>query len=206
MFEITGKRILAIAPHIDDVELGLGGTIAKWIKNNEIYYVGLSSPPLVNEDIIINEFHESMRILGLNETNVVLKNYNPRDLFSSRIEILDFLYQFGKKVNPDIVFVPSSGDIHQSHEVVFSEARRALKFSTILGYELPWNCMKFNMDVFITLSQDEIDKKTAAINAFKTQKERIFFSNDIVMDLARVRGKQIGQQYAECFELIRLIV
>jgi len=206
MFEINGKTILAIAPHIDDVELGLGGTIAKLIESNEIHYIGLSFPPLVNEDTLLNEFHDSMHILGLKEANVILKNFNPRDLFSSRIEILDFLFQFGKKVNPDIVFIPSSGDIHQSHEVVFAEARRALKFSTILGYELPWNCMQFNMDVFITLSQEEVNKKTAAINAYTTQKERIFFSNDIVMDLARVRGKQIGQQYAECFELIRLIV
>jgi len=206
MFEITGKKILAIAPHIDDVELGLGGTIAKLIGSNEIYYIGLSFPPLVNEAVLLNEFHDSIRILGLEEENVILKNFNPRDLFSSRIEILDFFYQFAKKVKPDVVFIPSSGDIHQSHEVVFSEARRALKFSTILGYELPWNTMKFNMDVFITLSQDEINKKAAAVNAYKTQKERIFFSNDIVMDLARVRGKQIGHQYAECFELIRLIV
>jgi len=206
MFEIIGKKVLAIAPHIDDVELGLGGTLNRLIKNNDVYYIGLSFPPLVNETVFLDEFYQSMKILGVNDSKILLKNFNPRDLFNDRIEILDYLYHLGKEIKPDIVFVPSSEDIHQSHEVIFSEARRALKFSTILGYELPWNCMKFNMDVFITLRKEEIEAKTSAINAYQTQKDRLFFSNDIVMDLAKVRGKQIGQQYAECFELIRLII
>jgi N-acetylglucosamine malate deacetylase 1 len=206
MFQITRKTILAVAAHIDDVELGLGGTLNKLVKDNDVYYLGLSFPPLVNEKVIFSEFYQSMKIIGIKESNLIIKNYDPRDLFSSRIEILDLLYKLGKKIKPDLVFIPNSNDIHQSHEVIFSEARRALKFSTILGYELPWNCMQFSMDVFVTLTDEEIKAKTAAINAYKTQKDRLFFSNDIVLDLAKVRGKQIGQEYAECFELIRLIL
>jgi len=206
MFNIKNKKILAIAPHIDDVEIGLGGTINKLVKDNQIFYVGLSFPPLVQEEVILNEFHESIKILGLNDKNIILKNFDPRDLFTSRGAILQLLYDIGKDIKPDLVFVPNSKDIHQSHEVVYSEARRALKYSSIFGYELPWNSMEFSMDVFITLSEEEVKKKNQAINAYKTQKGRQFFSNDIVTDLAKVRGKQIGKEYAECFELIRLII
>jgi hypothetical protein len=88
---------------------------------------------------------------------------------------------------------------------VYAEARRAFKFTTILGYELPWNSISFSMDVFVRLTKDEVDAKVAAVNAYATQKSRLFFSNDIVADLARVRGKQIGHDFAECFELVRLI-
>ena len=62
------------------------------------------------------------------------------------------------------------------------------------------------MDVFITVTQKNVEAKVKAINAYKTQKHRMFFSNNIVGDLAHVRGKQIGADYAECFEMIRLIV
>ena len=55
-------------------------------------------------------------------------------------------------------------------------------------------------------SREDVEAKVAAINAYRTQKSRMFFANDIVGDLARVRGKQIGREYAECFELTRLIV
>ncbi len=46
MFQIKGKTVLAIAPHIDDVELGAGATLHYLGKDNRIYYVGLSLPPL----------------------------------------------------------------------------------------------------------------------------------------------------------------
>ena len=65
--------------------------------------------------------------------------------------------------------------------------------------------MLFRSDFFIELSQDDIDCKKRAIDAFETQKQRSFFGNDILTDLARVRGKQIETEYAECFEVIRYI-
>jgi LmbE family N-acetylglucosaminyl deacetylase len=206
VFTIEGKTILAVAPHIDDVELGVGATIHKLAKNNSVYYVALSYPPLVDKKVVYEEFQTSVQFLGLDPAKIILRDYNPRNLFDSRSEILQLLFNLNKEMKPDFVFIPNSKDIHQSHEVVHAEARRAFKFHTLLGYELPWNSLEFNMDVFVTLTKEDVDAKVAAINAYSTQKNRMFFSNDIVGDLARVRGKQVGQQYAECFELVRLIL
>lgn len=206
MLNFKNKRIFAVAPHVDDVELGAGGTIHRLVADNEVYYIGLSLPPLVDGQILLNEFYQSARILGIKPENVILKFYDPRNLFEVRLEILQFFYDLNKKLNPDLIFLPNSRDIHQSHEVVFAEGRRAFKYASILGYELPWNSFDFKMDLFIELSYENVKAKVSAINAYATQKNRIFFSNDIVGDLARVRGKQIGKEYAECFEVIRLIV
>ena len=206
MIPLRDRKVLAIAPHVDDVELGAGATIHQLGKHNEVYYIGLSCPPLVKQDVFMSEFRTSARILGLDPARIILRNFDPRNLFDARGEILQLLYDLNKEIKPDLVLIPNSQDIHQSHEVVFAEARRAFKYTTILGYELPWNNMNFSMDVFITLGREDVDAKIAAINAFETQKSRIFFSNDIVGDLARVRGKQIGNEYAECFEVIRMIL
>ncbi|MBN8650217.1 MAG: hypothetical protein J0L67_02255 [Cytophagales bacterium] len=206
MFEFKNKTIFAIAPHVDDVELGAGGTIYQLGKTNEVYYIGLSLPPLVNNDTLLSEFHNSAAILGIKPDHVILKSYDPRNLFDVRMEILQFFYDLNKQYKPDLVFIPNSKDIHQSHEVVFAEGRRAFKYSSILGYELPWNSFDFKMDVFIELNKESVEAKVKAINAYETQKSRMFFSNDIVGDLARVRGKQIGKEFAECFEVIRMIL
>ena len=206
MISLRDRKIMAIAPHIDDVELGAGATIHHLGKSNEVYYVGLSLPPHIDPNTFLEEFRESSRILGLDPKRIILRNFNPRNLFDARSEILQLFYDLNKEVKPDLVFIPNSQDMHQSHEVVFAEARRAFKFTTILGYELPWNSMDFSMDVFITITKEDVEAKVAAINAYRTQKSRLFFSNDIVGDLARVRGKQIGREYAECFELTRLIM
>ncbi len=206
MLSLSGLKVIAIAPHIDDVELGAGATIHHLNKDNQVYYVGLSLPPLIDSHTFMEEFQESSRILGLDKDRIILRNFNPRNLFDARGDILQLFFDLSKDLKPDLVLIPNSQDIHQSHEVVFAEARRAFKYTTILGYELPWNSLDFSMDVFITVDRKDVEAKVAAINAYRTQKDRIFFANDIVGDLARVRGKQIGREYAECFELTRLIV
>lgn len=206
MLKLTNKTVLAIAPHIDDVELGAGATIHQLSFSNSVYYVGLSLPPLVNREVFMREFQCSTRELGIDQSRIILRDYDPRNLFDARSEILQLLYDLNKELKPDLVLLPNSTDIHQSHEVVFSEGRRAFKYTSILGYELPWNSISFSMDVFIQVTEADIKAKVAAINAYKTQKHRQFFSNDIVGDLARVRGKQVGRDYAECFELIRFIL
>jgi LmbE family N-acetylglucosaminyl deacetylase len=206
MLDLKNKKVMLLAPHLDDIELGLGGTISRLCRNNnEIYYVGLSLPPLVEYETFMKEFWQSNSFFYIPKDHYYLYNYNPRNLFEVRMEILQIFYDLGKKIKPDIVFLPNSKDLHQSHQVVHSEGIRAFKYSTLLGYELPWNSMEFNMDVFITFEEQDIQAKLNAVNAFETQKTRMFFSNNIMLDLARVRGKQIGKEYAECFELIRLI-
>lgn len=205
MLDYQGKTILAIAPHVDDVELGAGATIYNLGKNNTVYYVGLSLPPLVDMGVFMQEFTNSAKCLELKPENIILRNYDPRNLFDARSEILQLFYDLNKKYKPDLVLIPNSYDMHQSHEVVHAEGCRAFKHTTILGYELPWNYMEFSMDVFITLNQESLQAKVDAVNAYTTQKSRTFFSNNIVEDLARVRGKQIEREYAECFELIRWI-
>ena len=200
------QTILAIAPHVDDVELGAGATIHRWARHNRVHYVALSLPPLVDRDVFLSEFQASIKVLGLDPDKVILRDFDPRNLFDSRSDILQQFYDLYKELKPDIVLIPNSKDIHQSHEVVHAEARRAFKYTTILGYELPWNSMEFSMDAYVTVSPEDVAAKVAAINCYATQKHRVFFANDIVGDLARVRGKQIGRDHAECFELVRLIV
>lgn len=205
MLNLVGKTIIAVSAHVDDIELGAGATLHALAKENRVHYVGLSIPPDVEREVFMSEYRESAKILGIDPSLTLLRNFDPRNLFEARIDILQLFHDLNVAVKPDLVLIPSSHDLHQSHEVVFAEARRAFKYRTILGYELPWNNMEFSMDVFLTLKEENVKAKVAAINAYRTQKGRMFFANDIVGDLARVRGKQIGVDYAECFELVRMI-
>lgn len=206
MLDLINKKVLLLAPHLDDIELGLGGTISRLCRNNnQLYYIGLSIPPLVDNETFMTEFWQSNSYFNIPKDSYFLYQYNPRNLFEVRMEILQIFYDLGKQIMPDIVFLPNSKDLHQSHQVVHSEGKRAFKYSTLLGYELPWNSMEFDMDVFITLEEQDIQTKLNVVNSFETQKSRMFFANNIMLDLAKVRGKQIGKEYAECFELIRLI-
>ena len=207
MLNFKDKVVLVIAPHLDDVELGMGGTLSKIARSQpkDIHYIGFSLPPNVDENGYMEEFWESNKHFDIPKENYVFRSYDPRDLFTNRLDILQLMYDLNKKASPDIVFIPNSNDIHQSHQCVHDEAVRVFKNSTILGYELPWNSIKMNMDVFISLDESDVIVKQEAINAFKSQSERSFFANDILSSLAKVRGKQVNKEFAECFELIRMV-
>ena len=128
-----------------------------------------------------------------------------RELHEHRQSILDYLINFAceRKFPFDLVLCHSTYDQHQDHQTVQQEAFRAFKHTTILGYELPWNCRNFSSDVFVRLEQRHIDKKIAMLDCYKSQQQRPFMCKQYVEDVARMRGLQIGHPFAECFELIR---
>ncbi len=205
--EIKNQVILAVAPHLDDIEFGCLGTLHKLSATNTIYYLSFSFPDNVNDQ---NEFlaqttHKSLDILSISHDNLFTYNYPARNFYDHRTEILQNFYDIGKQINPDIVFIPNSQDIHQAHQVVHEEALRIFKNKTILGYEFPWNNFTSKTDVFMQLSQADIDAKLQAISNFPSHGKETFFENGIIQDLANLRGKQINLKLAEAFELIRLV-
>ena len=50
------------------------------------------------------------------------------------------------------------------------------------------------------------EKKIAALECYKTQTFRPYANAEFVWSLARTRGAQIAQQYAEVFQLVRLVM
>ena len=203
---IKSKNILALSPHTDDIELGCGATLARFKETgSDIFVVNFSLAPALDgsersKKVITNEFKESMNVLG---AEYEMLNLPIRFLPNHRQEILDYLVTLEKNNDFDIIFCHSSFDQHQDHQTVQAEAFRAFKKKTILGYELPWNCMQFSTDLFVTLDESHIQRKVDMIDCYETQAHRAYMSRDYVHNVAKMRGIQIHTQYAECFELIR---
>jgi LmbE family N-acetylglucosaminyl deacetylase len=209
---IDFKKILVLAPHTDDAELGCGGTMAKFIEvGKEVFWAVFSKAFVPNEfssnsDIVLEELKESAKIFGISFQNLLIYNYPVRHLPEYRQEILEEMLKLKEEVKPDLVLMPSLNDIHQDHLTIAQEGLRAFKHITILGYEDPWNNLTFNTTCFIHLEKKHIEKKAMAIEKYKSQSHRLYISKDFVESLAYTRGVQIGTQYAESFEVIRFII
>ncbi len=134
-----------------------------------------------------------------------LLKYDVRTFNYKRQEVLDDIIKFRKEINPDLVFIPSVNDIHQDHATIATEAVRAFKFINILSYEMPWNNFRFATTHFFVLSEENIQTKVNALKKYKSQAHRPYANEEFIRSLARTRGVQIGQQYAEVFEVIRTI-
>jgi N-acetylglucosamine malate deacetylase 1 len=207
-----GKTVLILAPHTDDAEFGCGGTISKLIEEgNNVYCVAFSACELslqthFPKDILITEIKEAAKELSIPAENLILYNYEVRTFNYKRQEILQDLINLRAKLNPDIVFIPSLHDIHQDHHTIAQEGLRAFKNATIFCYEVPWNNLNFNTSAFFVLSQHHLQKKFNALAKYQSQAHRPYANVDFLRSLARVRGTQINVEFAECFEVLRLII
>lgn len=212
MLNIYNQSILVLAPHTDDGELGVGGTIAKLLEQgNEVTYVAFSTaeqsvPEGFPKDILKTEVKEATAELGIKPENLIVFNYEVRKLNYVRQEILENLIQLRKQKNYDIIFIPSLKDIHQDHTTIAQEGLRAFKNYTILGYELIWNNLSFDTTCFVKLEERHVQKKADALKCYRSQGQRDYISEEFVFALAKARGVQIGTQYAESFEVIRWVI
>ena len=205
------KTALVLAPHPDDGEFACGGSIHKLNKEGvEIHYTAfspctISIPKGFKKNILYQELKNAAKHLGISQEHIHTFDFPVRRFSEHRQNILDTLLQLKEDIKPDLVFLPNSMDIHQDHQVIHQEGIRAFKQSCLLGYELPWNNLSFTSNFHYRLNQSNLDAKWKAISEYKSQNCRSYKSYDLWEGLARVRGTQIGSEFAEAFELIRWI-
>lgn len=209
---IDRKKVVVLAPHTDDGELGCGGTIAKYCnEGDEVFYVALSTcrrslPEGWAENTLELEVKEATQRLGIKSENLIIYDYDVRTFKTERQNILEDFVKLNRRIKPDIVFLPSPTDIHQDHQAVSEEGIRAFKGTSILGYEMPWNNLSFNTRAFVELSEYDLEKKIFALQAYQSQLHRPYVTKEFLYSLARVRGVQMATEFAEAFEVIKLIL
>src|SRR5688572_7900466 len=110
------RKILVLAPHTDDGELGAGGTIAKLIESGaEVYYAAFSTaeesvPAGFPKDILKTEVRNATLKLGIPASNLLIFNYQVRKLGYMRQEVLEDLIKLRRDINPDLILLPSLKD------------------------------------------------------------------------------------------------
>ena len=206
------ETILILAPHTDDGELGCGGTIHKLTQlGKKVIYVAFSTceesvPEGFAPDVLTHEVKAATKELGITSESLIIFDYRVRHFPAHRQEILEDLVKLNREYKPDLVFCPSSFDIHQDHGTISMEAKRAFKNTTLLGYEFIWNNFQFSSQCFIELNENDIAKKVAAMEQYKSQSKRLYAKDKLIRGVANYRGLQAGVEYAEAFEVIRLII
>lgn len=138
------KKVLVLAPHTDDGELGCGGTVARLLEEGcEVHFAvfstcaesvpgGLSGGRAENG---VSLRHGELRNTG--RTDYPFRFSGFRHFPAHRQEILEELVRLNRRIVPDLVLAPSLHDVHQDHHTIAEEAIRAFKRTSILGYEEP---------------------------------------------------------------------
>jgi len=200
---------LVLAPHTDDGELGCGATISKLIREGEkVVYAALSVcenslPAKLDAYMLREECKVATASLGIED--LFIDYYPVRNFSSKRQVILDRLIELRDRIKPDLVFMPSSFDTHQDHEVIYQEGRRAFKHCSILGYEVPHNNFAFAPTCYQVVNRGDVHNKMMALSEYKSQRDKPYFDDTVIIAQVKLRGSQVRKIYAEAFEVIRWV-
>jgi len=212
-------NILALSPHADDVEIAMGGTIAKYANDGHNVTILTAILPKENIDGKVDHFmsknrmeeqEKAAKILG---ANLEILNLDPYDFCFNR----KYIKLFDKKIlgyEPDVIFSCWEHDTHQDHKnlanILFAITRKNNISINMYEVMLPGglNTYSFNPQYFVNISSF-IDIKREAIKSYKSvfEKKNNNYSKyfESIVGRAKFRGEVIGVDYAEAFVVAKKI-
>ncbi len=223
------NKVLIIAAHPDDDILGCGGLMSKYrnqIEFKVIFIAEGSSCRFTNEQIhnedvlkIIEKRNKyavnALKVLGVN-------NYNFYNLPCGRLDqipIIDINKIIENEIqifNPDTVFTHSFNDTNNDHLIVHRATQMATRpvssifVKKLYTYEVlsssEWRyTQNFSPTYFESLSKNDVMNKWLALSEYKTEIKNFPYprSEEGIHSLAKYRGIQCANYYAEAFRLIR---
>ena len=205
------RRVLVLAPHTDDGEFGCGGTMARLVETRaDVRYVAFSIatkslPAGFPPDTLAREVREATAELGIPDSSLTVHDFEVRTFPERRQDILELLIALWEEWRPDAVFQPSHHDVHQDHQVIAAEGLRAFKRTTILGYEIPWNNFDFSYQAYVALERRHLERKVAALAKYASQQHRRYADPEYIWNLARTHGTNVNREYAEVFQVYRIV-
>lgn len=223
------RTVLALSPHADDTELGLGGYLNSLRRKGEDVHIeiglmasGDSSSSKTTHDAG-RRLQEALAAASLVEAEVKFLNAAPDGAFTSVwprqlvTAIEDFL--FYRNDAPDELFIPLPS-FHSDHTATYEAAIAALRPRMsrqlprrIYAYEYPSNHWGPQVPalgkVYRTLDTEDVNVKLAMLACYSSQ----WVSNDeapglgghAVTALAELRGSEVAAEWAELFYLVRSI-
>jgi LmbE family N-acetylglucosaminyl deacetylase len=190
--------ILVISSHPDDESLGVGATLSA-IKEEKIGFCLTAHSDFQH---LLPEMLCAYNELGIKYLPNWNQDFKHREF--NRQAVLDTFIRLRNEFNPTMVFTHSSFDFHNDHKIVYEESVRAFKHSTILGYNFSWNNIKgCNNTTFSKLEYENVEAKLKACRSYKSQEERHYMKNDLILADLKINGLICGSKYAEAFETIR---
>ena len=213
------KNVMAIGAHPDDIEFGCSGTLCNHVGGGD--------------DVVIVVMTNTESVNGVTGNVLRTKEENQEESISSskvigcKIEFLPFkdlhvpfsfesvskLETLIKKYDIDTIYTHWAGDANQDHIATFKTTMAATRYvPNVFCYEqipiprVSENSINPNYYVDITKS---FDKKIEASLCHQSQivkyKSHGFDVPENLKTLARFRGIQANCEYAEAFQVIKMI-
>jgi LmbE family N-acetylglucosaminyl deacetylase/glycosyltransferase involved in cell wall biosynthesis len=110
--KLRGERLLVLAPHPDDEVIGCGGLVAQHLRERRTVRVVIATDGAQAGDAATREEESRRGLARLGEADVQFLRFPDRGLGEDAVALLrEQLREF----RPDLILVPSLGEIHPDH-------------------------------------------------------------------------------------------
>jgi LmbE family N-acetylglucosaminyl deacetylase len=195
-------KVICLGAHSDDIEIGCGGLILTLIKSGrplDVTWVVFSAPGDREREASRGA---SLFLKGATRTRVVIKQFRDGH-FPYEGAAVKAVCETFKATRPDLVLTHYRDDRHQDHRVLSDLAWNTFRDHLVLEYEIP----KFDGDLgqpncFVPLARATAARKAKFLGqAFGTQRDKHWFSDETFMGLMRLRGMECRAPdgYAEAY-------
>jgi len=200
------NRILALAPHPDDIEIGCGGTLAAYARQGAEIHLFVATDGGKGGDAAVRktEQENAAAILGIKAVHWGSFEDTRLPAEDALIHAIEDKVQ---EIKPLIVLVNHHEDTHQDHRTMARAAHSATRYvPSVLAYETPTSS-NFLPTVFMDI-HDTLSDKLKALDAHASQVERTNIQGlnivEIALATAHFRGVQGKISCAEAFVPIRI--
>ena len=199
--------ILAIGAHPDDIELGCGGSLAKFAEAGafiEAIVFSKGRRGALSDRDRAAETELALRILGVGKLTIY--DFEDTQLWrhvTDMIEVLD--RHIGERL-PDRVYTMFQHDRHQDHRAVYeASAISCRRVPQLFGYETPSSYPNFAPTVFENI-QNQLETKVGALRRHESQGDRLYMQEEKIRSAAHFRGVQVDLGPSEGFMPYKMIL
>jgi len=204
----TGRTVLAVGAHADDVELAVGGTIARLRRGGaRVVMVVVSLPG--DYTLRMREAKAAAEILGC-ELSVLMTDGSRRIEDLKSYELVAMIDREVKEYAPAAMLTHGPSEFHRDHVLVHEAcvSSQRLRYFDFFTYH-PNFCrpvpVPFHPRAYVDIT-DTIETKMRAIAAHQSQFKCRGLGIDIYRDMARLNGRMVGVQYAEGLDVGRMLL
>lgn len=201
-----GQTVLAVGAHPDDLELGVGGILARLSRQGtKVVMLVVCVPHHLKERIA--EAQAAAAVLGA-EIRFLYADTEMRVEDIKTYELVERIDQIVRQLDPAAVLSHSFTNFHKDHILVHNAclAAQRLHFFDFYCY-YPTSChpvsVPFRPQAYVDVTET-MDIKMDAINRHTTQFSCKGLTTDHYRDVAREYGRLAGVEYAEGLEVVRL--
>ncbi len=203
-----GRTVLAIGAHPDDLELAVGGTLARLSRESARVVMAVISIPA---DFATRqaEAQQAAAILGC-ELRVLVENGCARIDDMKSYQLVGLLDALVRELQPAAVLTHSASEFHRDHVAVHNaclstqrlRAFDLFHFSPTMTRAVP---VSFHPRAYVDISTT-IETKMQAIAAHASQFGARGLEAEMYRDLARLNGRLAGVKYAEGLDVGRMLL